>query len=79
MNDEVDFSEGVSSKLLPQLISSLKSSNPTIRDAALETAILLLSRCRTAASLTVMAQNLVKTLKDGISLPIAAINDRKGT
>jgi len=66
--DEIDVSQGVSKHLLPQLISSIKSTKPNIRDASQEATSLLLSRCQNAEALQSIGETLIKTLKDGFRI-----------
>jgi hypothetical protein len=65
LRSEIDLSEPVSQKLLPQLISSLKSTNVTIRDASQLASKILLARCHSPEALQKIAEVLLKSLKDG--------------
>lgn len=64
--DQIDISHGVSKTLLPQLISSIKSTKANIREASQEATLLLLSRCQNPEALKSIGETLIKTLKDGI-------------
>lgn len=65
LRPDVDFSKGISDHLLPQLLSSLKSTNSSIRDASQQASKLLIARCRTPELLRGIAEALHKALKDG--------------
>jgi len=62
----IDFSKATSSKLLPQLITALKSTNVAVRDASQSSARELLARCNDSVRLGSMAEVLIRTIKDGI-------------
>jgi hypothetical protein len=65
LRPEIDLSEPVSQKLLPQLISSLKSTNVIIRDASQNANMVLIARCHSPEALQKIAEVLMKSLKDG--------------
>jgi Generalcontrol nonderepressible 1 (Gcn1) N-terminal len=59
------LSNAVAKTLLPQLLTSLRSTNASIRDSGLKAGLALLSRCHDVAGLKTISDLLMKTLKDG--------------
>lgn len=62
---DIDLSQSVSNSLLPQLISTLKSTNTNVREASLRASMDLMGRSHDTAALQSMAEVLIKALKDG--------------
>ena len=73
---EIDLSNGVSKTLLPQLISSIKSTKANIREASREGTVLLLSRCRNPEALKTIAETLIKTIKEGNTISFRVLRPR---
>jgi hypothetical protein len=65
LNKDTDLSNAVAKTLLPQLLTSLKSTNASIRDSSLQAGLALLSRCHDIAVLKTISDLLMKTLKEG--------------
>src|SRR5437762_12329417 len=65
LRPEIDLSQAVSKNLLPQLISSLTSTNVIIREASHRATTELMARCHISTALLSIANILIKTLKDG--------------
>jgi hypothetical protein len=67
LRPEIDISQALSNRLLPQLVASLKSTNANVREAGQQAGLDLLTRCHSQDALQAMAETLMKTLKDGRS------------
>ena len=61
---EIDFSTALSKNLLPQLISSLRSTNLVIREASQKSSMALIARCNDPEALKSISETLVKAHKD---------------
>ena len=66
LSPEIDLSQAVSKNLLPQLLSSLKSTNSNVREASQHASTILFARCDESIALQAIAEALLKALKEGL-------------